>query len=1456
MGHTILDRSLQGHSFASLSSSQIQLDQSLGHFNEQASAPISLASMSLGSLAFKTAHLAFWEFATVSKLSQVAPRFILQGGAKLFALSAEVSAFRSSVSKLTQLSSSTSVPDAFDSKGWRSTFIDFLFLKTGGALSRGQTIFLTHFAQAQAMLLGHEMSARLGFVDPQAGSYIDRLAQAEATNMALAMGMAFAHRISPGLSRLEARMQARLETQQKPALPLAPSKSALPVMSALEINSASGVESKVSAVPEGRIDMWGERLFKDSKSSWLKPSSWRGPVRFFQDILLNEMLRHEAMKKRMIALLDAITSAPDSQLRGLLQKYFPQGGKDASGLLRIVLNLGTWNRLPNFLLIAGIKIGLWSMARRFLAGQTPHSAIDQALRWRKDGIESTLDVVQENVLSAKEADHYTQTVLDLMRDWSLEENIPARNASGLPVRHVSVKLSGMTHRLDPAVHDWALQDAGKRLFKIFNAAKKYAEAGKPVMVNVDLEDAAVADLSYAIFWKTLEHPDLGDWQEAAIVVQAYDTKSEHTLRKVIHNASAQGKKIQVRLVKGAYHGYEQIRAQRNGWPVPVFLSQQETDANYRKLAQLALENHGKIHPAFGSHNLEDIAYIQALREEMKLPLETAEHQFLRGVGNHLAAAMVKNGIPARFYGPFGSQANALGYMVRRLDEVKLTSAIGQTHLSGSWQQYRVHKLDAISEAAASRNADRSPDFTPEPETDFSDPAVRMAMVNALEQVRQEMPFRITPLIDHHFDRRHVVPDGFSKPAQWNKEVSLLWHSSPEEIAKALELSQTGFEDWALNRTGARRAEILFNAANQFSKMRYYFAALLSIEASKPWHLALAEVNEGIDFLRAYAAQAPTLSKTRSALGVGVAITPFNFPFGILLGEIAGGLAAGNAMLVKPSEQTSAIAFKAVQVLHRAGVPQDTLQLLPGDGAVGAALVKSPLVDFIIFTGSVKTASDIVESARLHPSARHGYKLVVAETGGKNAAIVSATADLDVAVKSTLDAAFLFAGQRCSAVSRVFVVDSVADAFIHRLKEGAGSMIVGDAIQPETQVGAVIDFNAHRRILHAIEDGKKWAGSPENIFHGKPAASHSGYFVAPWIFVGSDAQAPFAQMEHFGPLLAVIRVPNFAEALRLTNASNYGLTSALFSRDPEEIRQYLDQIEVGNAYVNRSPTGALVRVQPFGASHPRKDSGTGPKAGGLEYIYRFSRNPYEMDFEKTDFAIESLPESSALGGDVLEKRQKIWSQTPPELRLAWAKALLRELEKGSKLLAPEEAPLLAGRLRKYISAARKYLHRQVTLEKRGEQNEEAHDWPNGIGFIPTEGESFADFASASLAALLMGNAVVLPHNPRSQILQSFISNAAQKMLNQGISLDIPFEMTDGPASSLLNDRQIDFLIAHGRNANVLFQHFLPRLPNRPGFRRVIGGHMDDPNDALYLTRFSSSRVRSEEKLRHGAELDLH
>lgn len=1457
MGHTILDRRLQFNSSETLSAQQIHIDSALRHFNEQASDPIALASMTAASLSFKASRLLFFEMAAASKLKNIAGPLFMQSSANLFALSVEVSAFRASSNFLTQVKGQTPLNDVFDAKGWTGSFVDFFSLKTAGVLCAGQNVFLTHFAQANALVFGHELSAHWGFIDVQKGNYIEKLAAAEASNMALSAGIAFVHRLSPRFTQSEKRREAetqafhsslRLHSFQDAPSPLR-------AMTSVEKPQAPKIELKSGAVPEGRIDMWGEKLFKDSKSSWLKPTTWRLPSRILQDLLLNEMLRNEPIKKRMIALLDAITSAPDASVRDLLRQYFPKGGQNASGLLRVALNLGVARFIPDTWVVWGIRMSLRSMAHRFLAGENTQSAIHHALTWRSQGVETTLDVVQENVLSAREANEYTETVLQLIRDWTQLEHLPARTQGGVPVRHISVKLSGMTHRLDPVAHYWAIQDAGARLLKIFKAAKSAHDSGKPVMINVDLEDSSVRDMSYKIFWQALKNPELQDWQDAAIVVQVYDRQSESTFLRLLEKAKQFNKKIQVRLVKGAYHSFEQIRAQRHGWPIPVFMSQMETDQNFRRLARLALENHEIIRPAFGSHNLEDIAYVQALRGEMGLPIEVAEHQFLRGVGNHLAAAMVRNKIPARFYGPFGSQANALGYMVRRLDEVKLNSAIGQTHFSGSWRQYRANKQkQALAEASHAPKSQAFVDFRPEAEVDLSQAGTRHEMSQALEQARQGMPRAVTPLIgEYDYARRHILPEIYTNPAHWTQEVSKVWNSTPYDVLKAIRIAQRGYESWA-NKTGTERAEILITAADTFGKLRYFFAALLVVEASKPWHLALAEVNEGIDFLRAYAAAAHGISQTRSPLGVGVAIAPFNFPFGILIGEIAGGLAAGNAMLVKPSEQTSLIAFEAVKLLRKAGVPADALQLLPGDGSVGAALVESPLIDFVIFTGSVETAARIAESARLHPSLRHGHKVLVLETGGKNAALVAASADLDVAVRQTLDGAFQFAGQRCSAVSRVFVVDSIADAFIDRLSEGAVSMIVKDPIHPETQVGSLIDIRAQQKIHAAISEGIRWAGNEANVFHAKGGtSSHMAHFVKPWIFVGTDPKDPFVQTEHFGPLLAVIRVKDFEAGLRLANDSAYGLTAALFSRNPQEVSQFLSQIEVGNAYVNRSPTGALVRFQPFGASHPRKDSGTGPKAGGSEYVIRFT-TPHHAPIFKGQEILQTTPPVTNHLGTQLNEQQKAWAQVDADTRIAWAQSVVRELRKGYKFINASDRQLLIDRIQTYIYGARMYLHRRVTLEKRGELNEEAHDWPNGIGYILGEGENSVDFVGASVAALLMGNAIVLSNNPRAIIVQKLVTDAAQGM-PKFEKLQIPLLITSFSPQSILNDRQIDFLVAQGPHANSLFGHFLARLPGRNGFRRVIGGHMDSPSEALYLTRFSSARTRSEETLRHGAELNL-
>jgi len=1455
MGHTILGRrSLASTDFRELNSAQAGMDAALGHFAEQAADPIALAAMSLGSFAFKTARLGFLEASAASGLSRIAPPLALKGAANLFALSAEVTAFRASSNALSSLAGRSAAPGTFDSKGWQGSFTDFLALKTIGHAAGGTNLALTHFAQANAMVLGHELSARLGFAAREEGSYIERLASAEASNLAMGAGMALFHRFAPRLAELEAKVELRSRALQpadtlssRQALSLLASPP-LPAMRAVENAGPSGVRLGQKAADEGRLDVWGEKLYKDSKSSWLRPARWRSPLRVLQDRILNEMLKDEGTKKRMIAFLDVATSAPDAALPELLRVYFPQGGANSRGLLRLMLNAGTHSLVPSRFIGWGVRLGLQSMAGRFLAGETPESAIAKARQWRQRGVECTLDVVQENVVSEREAEDYKKTVLQLIRQWSREVVVPARTSGGVPVRHVSVKLSGLTHRFEAMPHDWVIREAGKRLLEIFKEAKQASEQGAPVMVNVDLEDYTVRDLSYDLLWKTLESRELQGWSEVGVVVQSYYKESAETLAGVIAKARETGKNIQVRIVKGAYHSYEQIRSAANGWEVPVYLTQPETDRNFRNLASMGLDAHGSIRLAIGSHNLEDIAYVQAEREARGIGIEAVEHQFLLGVGNHLAKATARNDIPTRLYAPFGTSANGLSYMVRRLDEVKLNSAIGQTHFSGSWRSYRANK-----QAAASRTpplaAAPAPTFANAPETDFSRASVRRAMEEALIRVRAKLPQRITPLIGSEaYDIDHHTPEVNVNPAHWAEEVSHIWEASVREARRAVGIAQVGYRNWSKAFDQAQRSAILNRAADLVHERQYDIAAHLVIEAGKPWHLALAEVHEGIDFLRSYALEALEVSEHREALGVGVAIAPFNFPFAIALGEVAGGLALGNAMILKPAEQTPASGRLLVEILREAGVPPETVQFVPGKGSVaGQALVEIPHVDFVVFTGSVETARRIMDTARLNPSRRHGFKLVVAETGGKNAMIVDETADLDVAVKAILDGAFLMSGQRCSATSRVFVVDSVADALLKRLEEGARSMVVGDPSDPKTQIGPQIDQASQEKVQAYLQMGKLWG---EELETRQAHEDHPiGHYVGARIFTGGDPRAPFAQEEIFGPVLAVMRVKSVEEGIEQANHSPYGLTAGLISRHPRHIARFLERIEAGNAYVNRSQVGAMVRRQPFGGA---KNSGTGPKAGGPQYVARFGR-PKGLDPRDPEIAVTSTPPVNHFFANVFHGREKEWAQTDPATRLRFGRSVLEILKApdGDLLkLSAEQRATLISRIERYLEQADTLLRPQLTLPVRGEINEEAHDWPQGTGLIWGQGTPAEDVISAGFAALLMGNAVILGQGPNAPLAHHLFANAGR---NAG--LHPPVFSTTFPIQLTLNDSGIDFIAAHGRQANNLFKHFFSRIQGKIGFRRAIGGHMDHPEDPLYLTRFASARTRSQSTLRHGAELHI-
>ncbi len=1201
--------------------------------------------------------------------------------------------------------------------------------------------------------------------------------------------------------------------------------------------------------PASLPETWGPRIFREARRHW------RNPVRWFQDKLFRDMLQNPTLKKQMIAFMDVATGASSGKIGDYFKQYFPKDKTQATGLLKVALWAGRLGLVSDAFLGRQIQKAIDMMAKRFLAGETTEAAIQTAQGLRKEGIETTLDVVRENVVSVKEADEYEQSVTDLIRTWSNTDVGEPLTPGGVPVRHVSLKLSALTNRFNPVAHDHVVEEVSGRLLRIFQEAKRQNDAGRPVMVNVDLEEFHVRDLSYQIFWKALSDPSLAGWDHAAVVVQAYARGSESVMMQLIDLAQRTGKKIQIRIVKGAYHKYEQIVAERRGWEQPLYLSQKETDRNFRRLARLGLLNHGRVRLAIGSHSMADIGYVQDLREALGIDKLAVEHQFLRGVGDPLARAMVKLGIPTRFYGPFGNKAKAMGYMVRRLDEVTPESAIGQTHVAGTWEEYRQrqehHYRMSASRAARAAREKKTPEFRNEPETNFSKGSARWQMQQAIE-LRKKTPVRVAPMIGEEtpaFDPARAK-EVFS-PGDLELSLGHVMPADESDVERALTSAQLG--STVLKHLPAGKMSDLMRRAAALSRERKFeIAADLVLEAGKTWEAALADVDEGIDFLEAYALDAARGERLRKGLGVGAAIAPFNYPFAIAMGEVAGQLAFGNAVILKPSDLTPMVGRHVAQVLRDAGAPKQAVQFLPGPGRlIGQKLTETPLVDCYAFTGSNLVAHDIVQRAASNPPVRGGVKVVVAETGGKNPMIIDDSADLDVAVEAVLSGAFGMAGERCSATSRVIVLDGIYDQFMERLVEGAKSLFVGDPGNPKTQVGPVIGLKQFNDIRDYIEIGKK-----EATLAFVPDLSHIkkwGYYIGPHIFRDVPRNARIAREEIFGPVLSAFRAKDFKEAMEIANDTSYALTAGLISRNPENISTFFRDIQAGNAYVNRAQIGARVREQPFGGTD---DSGTGPKAGGLYYAGRFSAlredAPRGVVLPTLPSDAPFAPPAAGMSDGVIQNIQRAqhdWSKAPVEARLQVLRRLAKILDNdaaGASEDVQGNLRRLSGLVLSYVEEAAKISRPQVTLDIPGEINEEVYDWPLGIGMIWDESENFYDMVAATAAALVMGDAVIFRQNNASRFVQQLFALA-------GAPRDLVTQVAQ-PAQEVLAHPAVRFAVSHGGMAPEVNRIFMtaPRPP--VGFRRFIGAN-DSPWDPAYLTRFSNARVRSERTLRHGADLHL-
>jgi RHH-type proline utilization regulon transcriptional repressor/proline dehydrogenase/delta 1-pyrroline-5-carboxylate dehydrogenase len=815
------------------------------------------------------------------------------------------------------------------------------------------------------------------------------------------------------------------------------------------------------------------------------------------------------------------------------------------------------------------------MARRFIAGESIEDSLKVLRDIRRQGMTLTLDPLGEAVLSEAEADSYANACVgaldELSGNWSLLESGSASADSP----NLSIKLSSLYSQFDPIDNSGCKEAVKPRLRKILRTAKD-----RGAFVYVDMEQYAYCRLTLEIFQELLDEEEFRDFPGAGIVLQAYLRETERLARDLLKWVERRGIPISVRLVKGAYWDYEIIHAKQKGWPPPVFTSKAETDAAFERVSETLLEHFPAVRAAFGTHNIRSVAHAMATAEALGLKPADIEFQMLYGMGDPIKEAILKTDYPLRVYTPFGELIPGMAYLVRRL----LENTSNESFL-------RQDIFMGVSPAEL-----------------LADPRERMK--EALEKARSELG-RSYPMVIGG-ERVEGEKTAVSKdPSNTDRIVGRVAQASTAHADTALRAAREAFERWS-RVDPEKRADILFRAADLMSRRRFDLAALEVYEVGKTWREADGDVVEAIDYLGYYGSEMIRLSADPATVrlpgetneyiyrprGVGAVIAPWNFPLAILTGMSSAGIVAGNAVIMKPAPQSPVVAAHLMRIYEEAGVPPGVVNFLPGAGEdIGEYLVKSPQVDFIAFTGSCEVGMSINRLAAEHPS-RHGVKKVVAEMGGKNAIIIDESADIDEAVSGVIASAFGYQGQKCSAASRVIVLDSVYDEFAPRMVQAAKSLKVGPADDPSTAVGPVIDEEAFRKIHGYIDIGKKEARLllETDISHLK-----EGLFVGPTIFAEVAPDSALAQEEVFGPVLAVMRSRTFDEALEIANDSAFGLTGGLYSRSPDHIAMARSRFMVGNLYINRKITAAIVRRQPFGGF---KMSGIGSKAGGPDYLAQF------------------------------------------------------------------------------------------------------------------------------------------------------------------------------------------------------------------------------------------------------------
>jgi len=935
-------------------------------------------------------------------------------------------------------------------------------------------------------------------------------------------------------------------------------------------------------------------------------------AKFYQDKLMDWSMKDHNFKVQLFRFVDAFPSLTTPEMvHDHLVDYLTQPGVKAPPFMDLGLKAGG---VAKGLMTKTISSQINNMAKNFIAGTDANDALPMLGKLWTDGIAFSVDLLGEACVSNAEADTYQTKYLDLVNNlvgeaskWTPNERLESDHLGIVPRVNVSIKVTSLCAQFNPIAPQAAIDDFMSRATPVLEAAKSNG-----VLINFDMEQHELKDLTLDTFMHACESIDF----EAGLAMQAYLKSGVDDAKRIANWAKKTGKVVTVRLVKGAYWDFETIHAEQEGWPCPVWNEKWQTDQCFEQMVEVFLDacptkpGEGGVKLALGSHNVRSIAAALAGLDKRDLPRKAIELQMLHGMADQLKYAAEEMGLRVREYVPVGEMIPGMAYLVRRL----LENTSNESWLKSGFLDHADTATLLADPATQHKGALPTDLFVIAPE--------RHQLSPTHPDIGGGRPFYSAPLRDFADEAQR---NAFARVIASTTVPAVANDHTVEQGEAMVQAAHDAFPAWR-DFDPIKRAQILERIATIMTNRRDELSAIVCKEARKTWHEADADVCEAIDFCTYYARTAPELFEPKrlgkfigeldelwyQPKGVAVVISPWNFPLAICCGMTIAALVTGNTVVLKPAEQTPGIAKALFDIITDAldafNAPNHVIHFCPAPGeTTGAALVRDPRIALIAFTGSKAVGLDIIKAAGETSEDQAMVKRVICEMGGKNAIIIDASADLDEAVLGVRYSTFAFQGQKCSACSRCIVVDPQGPdgtrmkLFLERLGESTKTLILGAPDDPNTDVSPVINKEAAdniRRFIKSANDENltELVGTKDfNI----PAGIDD--LIAPHIFTGVTETSTIYTQEIFGPVLAVIHAKDFNEAMRLANTHKYKLTGGVFTRKPAHINQAKRDFRVGNLYINRGCTGALVGRQPFGGFGM---SGVGSKAGGPDYLHQF------------------------------------------------------------------------------------------------------------------------------------------------------------------------------------------------------------------------------------------------------------